>query len=372
MVTLDLYVNSKSMSIIKWLWVALIFLSANVWAQLAEPVQFTEKIHDFGEVVETNGLAVFDFTFTNLASRPIKIVAVQPSCGCTTPDWTKHQVLPGKTGFVRASYNPTDRPGYFDKSLTVTTDMDGSPIVLRIKGNVVAAKTDNVKQPYDLVVEVGHLLFRNSSFNLGKVYVNKDPVPVEFPTYNRGKDTVKIFGVTAPAHISVVVPKKIAPAAQALIRITYDASIKKEYGFLSDKIVLNTSDESQPEKSFSVHVTAEEYFPKLTSAEQARAPVFKLDSYSVDLGTIKTQLTKRTVTYQNAGKKPLIIRHMQSSCVCLTIQPTARVLQPGQVGQLQFTFNAEGRGGPQNKFITVYSTDPINPVQRLTIQAIVD
>lgn len=350
----------------------LFFTPSLVSAQLAEPVQFTEKIHDFGEVVETEGLAVFDFTFTNRATRPVKILSVQPSCGCTTPDWTKHQVLPGKTGFVRASYNPKDRPGYFDKTLAVTTDLDGSPIVLRIKGNVVAAKTTNAQQPYDLVVEVGHLMFRNSSFNLGKVYVNKDPVSVEFPTYNRGKDTVKILSVTAPPHISVLLPKKIAPAASAAIRITYDASIKKEYGFLTEKIVLNTSDESQPEKIFSVHVTAEEYFPKLTTAELASAPVFKLDHYSIDLGKIQTQFTKRTVTYQNTGKKPLIIRHMQSSCVCLTIQPTARVLQPGQAGELQFTFNSEGRGGPQNKFITVYTTDPTNPVQRLTIQAIVE
>ncbi|MFM8911669.1 MAG: DUF1573 domain-containing protein, partial [Flammeovirgaceae bacterium] len=286
---------------------------------------------------------------------------------------TKDQVAPGKTGFIRASYNPKDRPGYFDKTLAVTTDLDGNPIILRIKGNVVNTKVENKDIPYDLVVENGHLLFRNSSFNVGKVFVNKDPVSADFPTYNRGKDTLKIGGIVAPSYIKVSVPKKIAPFAKATIKITYDARSKNQYGYLSDNIVLKTNDESQPEKSFSVYATAEEAFATLTQEEQASAPALKLDSYSVDLGSVRPGLTaERSLTYRNVGKKPLIIRHMQSNCACLIIQPSAKTLQAGQVATLQFTFNPDGRSGLQNKAITIYTTDPVNPVQRLLIRAIIE
>jgi Protein of unknown function (DUF1573) len=343
----------------------------NGWSQLAEPIQFVEKVHDFGEIVEANGLAVFDFTFTNRATRPVKILTVQPSCGCTTPDWTKQQVPVGKTGFIRASYNPKDRPGYFDKTLSITTDFDSNPIVLRVKGNVVTAKTTST--PYDLLVENGHLLFRNSSFNVGKVFINKDPMSAEFPTFNKGKDTIKVLGVVTPAHIKVMIADKIAPSSQIKIKIVYDARLKNQYGFLSDNIVLKTSDESQPDKSFSVYATVEESFSVLSPEEQAKATAFKLESYSVDIGTIKPGIiAERTISYRNSGKKPLVIRHMQSNCTCLTIKPAAKNLQPGEVAQLQFSFDPTGREGLQNKAITIYSTDPVNPVQRLMIKALIE
>jgi hypothetical protein len=354
----------------RWLLMCIVACPIFGWSQLAEPIQFIEKVHDFGEILEVNGLAVFDFTFTNRATRPVKILTVQPSCGCTIPDWTKQQTPPGKTGFIRASYNPKDRPGYFDKTLSITTDFDANPIILRIKGNVVTVKTTNT--PYDLLIENGHLLFRNTSFNVGKVFINKEAMSAEFPTYNKGKDTIKVLTVIAPAHIKVQIPTKIFPSSQVKIKITYDAQLKNQYGFLSDNIVFKTNDESQPDKSFSVYATVEEAFPTLSPEEQTKAAAFKLESYSVDMGTIKPGIVaNRTISYRNSGKKPLIIRHMQSNCSCLTIKPAAKNLQPGEVAQLQFSFDPAGREGLQNKAITIYSTDPVNPVQRLMVMAMI-
>ena len=60
---------------------------------------------------------------------------MQASCGCTTPDWSKEPIAPGKKGFVKASYNPAGRPGNFNKSVTVTSNQGTQ--VLYIKGQVV-------------------------------------------------------------------------------------------------------------------------------------------------------------------------------------------------------------------------------------------
>src|SRR5260221_13930486 len=87
------------------------------FAQLAEPLYFREKIHDFGDIKEEGGPAVFEFTITNRSTRPVSILSVKPSCGCTTPDWTREQIAPGGTGFVKASFDPKGRPGYFNKTL---------------------------------------------------------------------------------------------------------------------------------------------------------------------------------------------------------------------------------------------------------------
>jgi hypothetical protein len=91
------------------------------------------------------------------------------------------------------------------------------------------------------------------------------------------------------------------------------------------------------------------------------------------MGTIKPGIVANlTISYRNSGKKPLIIRHMQSNCTCLTIKPEAKNLQPGEVAQLQISFDPTGREGLQNKAITIYSTDPVNPVQRLMIKLVIE
>ena len=341
------------------------------FSQLAEPLQFVEKIHDFGEIAEHNGLAVFEFNFTNKATRAVKILNVQPSCGCTTPGWTKELIESGKIGFIKVSFNPKDRPGYFSKTLTVTTDLDGNPIVLSIKGNVVDKKSTNT--PYDLVVENGHLLFRNSSFNIGKAFINKEPTIAEFPMFNNGRDTIHFTETVAPKHIKVSIPKSLAPGASTKIKITFDAAGRNQYGFISDNIVLKTSDESRPDKSFSVYATVEEYFSMLTPEEQTNAPALKLDSYELDLGTLKKGITTdQTIRLRNPGKKELTIRFVQSNCSCVVAKASSLVLKPDGTAKMQISFIPDGREGLQNKAVTIYSTDPINPVQRLMIKAVIE
>ncbi len=341
-------------------------LNQVAFAQLAEPIQFQDKTHDFGEIGESNGLAVYEFSFLNKSTRPVKILTVQPSCGCTTPGWSKEPIAPGKTGFIKASFDPHGRPGYFNKSLTVSTDLDGNSIVLQIKGTVVDKKEE--KGPYDLVIENGNLRLRNSSFNVGKAFINKETSPVAFPIYNAGKDTLKFLEVISPKYITVEVPKSIAPNTKNEIKISYDAKLRNQFGFTSDNVLLKTNDKTQPDKSFSVYATTEEFFPILSPEEQAKAPILNFETYTVDMGKLRKGIDfQRTIKFKNKGKKELIIRYVQSNCSCLLGKPTSLTLKPMEEGALKVTFTTDGRDGLQNKAVTIYSTDSMNPVQRITL-----
>jgi hypothetical protein len=344
-----------------------ILLNQSAFAQLAEPLQFQDKTHDFGEVVEQNGLAVYEFSFLNKSTRPVKILAVQPSCGCTTPGWSKEPIAPGKTGFVKASFDPKGRPGYFSKSLTVATDLDGNSIVLQIKGTVVDKKNENI--PYDLVIENGSLRFRNSSFNVGKVFINKESAPVEFPVFNAGKDSLKFLEVLTPNYIKVIVPKSIASNTKSIIKILFDAKLRNQYGFTSDNILFKTNDKSQLDKSFSVYATVEESFPTLSPEEQANAPILNFETYEIDLGTLRhgTEVA-RSIKFKNKGKKELQIRYAQSNCPCLINKVSKMTVKPNEWATIELRFDPTGREGLQNKAVTIYSNDPVNPVQRISVK----
>lgn len=70
----------------------------------AGKVKFVEETVDFG-TAKLNHPATVEFKFTNVSNSPVIIENAQPSCGCTTPDWTKAPILPGKDGMIKATYN---------------------------------------------------------------------------------------------------------------------------------------------------------------------------------------------------------------------------------------------------------------------------
>ncbi|MDR3062306.1 MAG: DUF1573 domain-containing protein [Dysgonamonadaceae bacterium] len=99
-------------------------------------ISVNETTHDFKTIKEKDGKVTAVFTLTNNTGKPVVISNVKPSCGCTTPEWTKEPIAPGKQGHVKATFDPAGRPGPFDKTITVETSGDPASIILRIKGSV--------------------------------------------------------------------------------------------------------------------------------------------------------------------------------------------------------------------------------------------
>ena len=344
----------------------LLLTSVGLYAQQAEPLLFNEKVHDFGTLNEEAGNAEFEFTFTNNSGLTITILSVQASCGCTTPGWTKEPVPNGKTGYVKASYNPKGRPGFFNKTLTVKTNLDGQPIVLQIKGNVVndVSENDNTRLAYKL----GNLQFRARTINFGKVYINKPAVSQDLIVFNAGEKVVGITEVKTPPYIKVEAPASIEPGARGIIHLQYNAMLKNQYGFAGDNIELVTDDEMVPRKAFSVYATIEEFFLPVSPEEEGKVPVMVLSDESIDFGSISTGATiQKEVNVRNSGRKELAIRFVQPNCPCVIAALDNDKIKPGGTTTLKITWKGEGRRGTQNKAVTIYSSDPNNPVQRISL-----
>ena len=155
--------------------------------------------------------------------------------------------------------------------------------------------------------------------------------------------------------------------------MAYDAKARNDLGFLSDNVVILT-DESEEfnKKSFSVYATLEEYFPPLTKAELANAARLSIQEPVHDFGKIKKgEKVNTTFVLINSGKSPLNLRKTKANCSCTASVPSKEILQPGESGELNVTFDATGRRGNQQKSVTIFSNDPMAPTQRITIKAYV-
>ncbi|MCU0357114.1 MAG: DUF1573 domain-containing protein [Cyclobacteriaceae bacterium] len=350
----------------------LLLLVGVLLAQTVKTLKFREEVYDFGNVIEEDGPVSHEFVFTNAGSKPAQIITVKPSCGCTTPGWSKEPVMPGNKGTIKAQFDPKGRPGFFSKSLTVTVEGESQPMMLQIKGTVISRDKFSSAE---FQAASGNWRMRSLSFNLGKVYRKDEFMTREYEVVNAGtKPVMYLTKSDVPSHIRVSMdPVTIPAGGKSMLRISYNGKMKDQYGFQSDKIVLYTDDESQPQKTFTVYATLEDYFEELKPEELARAPMLRTAAQSIDFGSMRqNQQATRELTITNSGRSTLEIRSVIGNCTCVEATISKTELKPGESASMTVIFNPQDRKGTQNKSVTIYSNDPRNPVQRVNITAVVN
>ena len=82
-------------------------------------ISFGEKVYNFGNIREDGGPVSCEFEFVNTGSSNLVVISATAECGCTTPEFPKQPIAPGKKGKIKVTYNPLGRPGGFDKVVTV-------------------------------------------------------------------------------------------------------------------------------------------------------------------------------------------------------------------------------------------------------------
>jgi hypothetical protein len=121
------------------------FLAATVNAQQAnvtpvvaapavETLVLKEAEFNFGKIPQGKPVTHV-FEITNTGKDSLKIVNVQASCGCTTPEWDRDKAIaPGKSTKITVGYNAAAE-GSFTKPVTITYNGTQTKQLL-IKGEV--------------------------------------------------------------------------------------------------------------------------------------------------------------------------------------------------------------------------------------------
>lgn len=90
---------------------------------------------DFGEVPFNNPVSA-EFNFNNSGMMPVIISDVKPSCGCTVAEFPKQPISSGEEGEISVTFD-AKTTGYFSKTITVHSNIQGGITQLYIKGTVV-------------------------------------------------------------------------------------------------------------------------------------------------------------------------------------------------------------------------------------------
>lgn len=348
----------------------LVFVLASnlLFGQGKGKLEFIKNDHDFGEIKEDGGPAIYEFEFVNKGTAPLIVSHVRASCGCTTPGWSKEPVLPGEKGFVKAQYNPRNRPGNFRKSLTITTNGDPAVVHAYIKGKVLPRVKSLEEQ---MSLKIGSTRFKSRSVNMGKVTTEK-AVQNSFDIYNDSADTLSLLEkYDAPEFIKLTFePQVLAPKQVGKVNIVYDPVHDDNLGYNNHGITIYTNEENAAAKKINVLATISEYFPPMSEEEMEKAPRMAITDRLQDLGKVN-EGNKVTADFvlTNHGRSVLNIRKVKSNCACFMAELPKENIKPGKSITLKGTFDSTNRKGNQNKSITIYSNDPVDPIQVVSIKA---
>lgn len=69
------------------------------------------------------------------------------------------------------------------------------------------------------------------------------------------------------------------------------------------------------------------------------------------------KIAEASFAFRNAGDQPVHIFSVQPSCDCVTAKAPKNVYAPGEAGNIAVSFALDGREGPQEKIVTVTTSD---------------
>ncbi len=319
-------------------------------------IKFENSVHNFETIKEADGIQTYQFKFTNTGKKPLIINNVKASCGCTTPEWTKAPIAAHKNGFIKVSFDPINRPGPFNKSVTITSNASNSPTKLIIKG-IVKERTKTLDDKYRS--EMNGLRFKTNHIAITKIYNNQKKSDI-ISIYNPTNKKISVLFDRLPPHIQLDKTKfTISPKEELKVHLTYDASKKKDWGYVTDKILVFVNNDRTPKNRIIVSANIEENFSNLTAQQLSNAAKISITNKIFNFGEIKEGENKSyKFKVKNIGKSDLIIKKIKSSCGCTIAKLNSKTIKAGESGVINVTFKSKGKEGKQHKMITVISNDP--------------
>jgi len=329
-------------------------------------VSFKSTVHDFGKIVEADGVVMHDFTFQNTGKQPIAIKSVITDCGCTVSSWTLESVSNSAVGTINIQFDPQNRPGSFEKSARVLFS-DGTSSTLNIKGSVYFEIKDIKRQ---FPIEMGGIRVSGKVISLGNIYKDQTTSQV-VAIYNQSENIVSWESQKAefPKFIKVKYsPKTLKPKETGYIEFELNPSLLNEMGFISQRVDLYT-DELDRQKAFSLTTTIFGH-SSIKQYDNEKSPNISVNRLIYDFGKVyRTTTIDSAIIITNTGNQNLTINKIESNCSCLQGSTLVKLLKPGQQTSLTLRFNPANRKGRQYSTITLFTNDPAIPAQTISIKA---
>ena len=335
---------------------------------LAQSLQFNEREHCFPTLRENEKEATHVFTFVNKSSEEVSFTGVVCPQKNIRVTWDKDVIGKKESGSITVIVNPKNSVGSFDCAIKISTLEKGktNDYTLKVMGNVL--EREKSKQEIYGMKE-GNLRYKTntkSGFKFTPTTVLLDT----FFFFNEWTDTMTFACKNLPAAIELThLTPKVAPLGEGILAYRYKAEVKKDWGTVYDRLVVNTNDPDRPDKTLYVMGDIYDDFDSWTPAQLKNAPKVKMSEEKYNFGTENEgENVEHTFTITNVGKSKLYIRKTKTTCGCTVGKPEKDELEPGESTSIKVTFRTQGKPGSQSRPIDIITNDPEQPKTTATLE----
>ncbi|MCM1005776.1 MAG: DUF1573 domain-containing protein [Prevotella sp.] len=329
----------------------------------ADNIKWLATEYDFGTIREEAGKARGEVKFVNLGPEATAIQRVKSTCGCTGVSYTEGIIAPGDTATVRFDYNPTGRPGRFEKHIKVYTGVNNELMSILIKGTVIGTpKSLETKYPF----ANGNLRLSSDVISLGKVIYGTARHEY-IHGYNQSSDTLQLSWGKLPKYISLGASSlKVPPGDLFTLSAYFNTRDGAEIGSMDIPVTLN-ADFGNTHTETTLHITAniEPDISALTPDELHNAPAAAAFPTILELGELNSNKpVNMEFALRNEGKSPLTVKriHCPEIPSFIKVKSMPKSLKPEQMKQVKITVNTDKL--PQGILkipIEIVTDDPLHP-----------
>ncbi len=344
-----------------------LFLCETLPAQLVfEPAE-----HDFGTVEEAGGKVRCSFRGVNRGKRPVVLLDVVTTCGCTVPTFSRRPIAPGGETVVEVAYDPYNRPGAFDRNLYLYGPDRERLAVLRIRGTV-APRRRSVEELYPVAACSG-VRFSQSMASFTYIYVGA-PMRAAVSVVNTADAprTLELRPRRASGLLTLDYPKQLAPGERSAVNLCYEIdAAAPRYGTIRDALEVWIDGRRCDELLLVAHGIG---IDRPASSGGTELPKGEMSENILKFGTLDRRAApeRRQLTLCNTGEGPLQVRAVECSAPFSARLAGKASLAPGESRTIEVGIDAsKADPGFATAQLLVVTNDPERPVRRVRLTAIV-
>ncbi len=343
-----------------------IFLTAQ--ERIGGVMELDKTIHDFGDVLESDGTLSCEFNLKNIGQKPLVVYNVTTSCGCTDVRWSREPLMPGRSMKLSASYTNNEGAYPFDKTLTMYVSGVSKPVILRMRG-VTHKKMEPLEKMYP--VHLGVLGLRDTELKCGNLERGgARSEEAQIANLSAAPLKVEFVDVTEGLTLSVS-PNPIPPKGTAHLHFTVrsvDGVWGKNYYYATPVLAGGKAD-----KPLKIFAFTKESFENMSREEREKAPGLTVRENTFSFGRIRRGTPVNAEwTFTNTGKMPFKAYKVDVDAAKASHTPVP-VLKPGESGRLSVSLDTAGLpAGETAVIVTLTTNSPLRPIVNLFITGWLD
>lgn len=351
--------------------ILLIFMLYTLTATAQGKLLFAPSEWNFGTIREADGRVTHIFSGQNTGNKPVVILDVTTTCGCTAPEFSKQPILPGAKAQIKVTFDPANRPGTFAKDLVVYSVERQKIATLTVRGSVVARK----KTPEELYpVHVGGgLRLTENMCAFTYVYQGRQvQSSIGFLNTSNRTVTLTLRPETSTGLLTLGYPRTIAPGQRGELNFSYLIPAEKpRYGTLNDTFAIQV-DGKTSETALLVHGIGVD---SPASVTLSRAPKAEIEKNIVKFGAVKhsASLRKEPLMILNQGTAALIVRAVEiSGNFSTSLREGARIPAGGSATYEINLDPSQQDYGTLTGQMMIVTNDPSRPMRRVRLTAVIE